>query len=663
MKNKKNFLNLKNKLKELNFNYYNLSPKVSDSEYDKLKQKYENLIKKNPSFKELDDLGVGAPPTSKFEKIKHKIPMLSLSNSFNLDDLNEFFTKANNFLKRKKNIGSFIVDCKIDGVSLSLTYKNQKLFKALTRGDGIIGEDITENILGIKEIPIVLKYCNSDLIEIRGEIFFSRDDFNNLNLELDEKNKFSNPRNAASGSLRQLDSKITNQRPLQFIPHGYGYVSDNNEFLKYEDFLLFCKRNKFKQTNLANHFNNLNEVQKYVKKIEESRNEIPFDIDGMVIKINDINIQKNLGNTSKYPRWAVAAKFHSEKALSNIINIDLQVGRTGAITPVARLKPINIGGVIVSNATLHNFDEIYRKDIRIGDFVWVERAGDVIPYVSSVDLKKRSPKNKKYKIPKKCPCNNYSIIKIKDEAVQRCSGGIKCRYAKIENLIHFVSKKAMNIDGLGEKQVKKFNELGIIKNKLDIYKISKHQNTIKGLEGYGPKSLTNLIKSIDKSKNTSLNRYIFSLGLRYVGENNSDLIASYFQSKDNFKEKIKSNSLKNDLNNIDGLGEKAINSFVEYFENKNNLIEALEIIDQLNIEKLKIYKTNSLSILFTGSLENLSRDRAKELAKNKGFKIASSVTSNLSFLVIGDKAGSKLKKAKELDIKIINEDEFLDLVN
>ena len=277
--------------------------------------------------------------------------MLSLANSFNITDLNDFFDKASNFLKIKDHKPSYIVDCKIDGVSLSLTYKNQKLTTALTRGDGMIGEDITENIISIDDIPKVLNFCKSDEIEIRGEIFFSKDDFKNLNLDLDEKKKFSNPRNAASGSLRQIDSKITNKRPLQFIPHGYGYISDHSEFTTYEGFMNFCSKNKFKKTKLAKKLSDLDDIQTYVNDIEKKRNAIPFDIDGMVIKINSIETQNKLGSTSKYPRWAVASKFNSEKALTTITNIDLQVGRTGAVTPVARLEPINIGGVIVSNAT------------------------------------------------------------------------------------------------------------------------------------------------------------------------------------------------------------------------------------------------------------------------------------------------------------------------
>ena len=661
---KKKFLKIRDEIKIFNEGYYNSQPQISDADFDKLKYEYEDLIKKNPSLKKYDDIGVGSAPSSKFQKIKHNFPMLSLANSFNITDLNDFFSKASNFLKIKNHKPSYIVDCKIDGVSLSLTYKNQKLTTALTRGDGMIGENITENIISIDDIPKVLNFCKSNEIEIRGEIFFSKDDFKNLNIDLDEKKKFSNPRNAASGSLRQIDSKITNKRPLQFIPHGYGYISDHSEFTTYEGFMNFCSKNKFKKTKLAKKLSDLDDIQIYVNDIEKKRNAIPFDIDGMVIKINSIETQNKLGSTSKYPRWAVASKFNSEKALTTITNIDLQVGRTGAVTPVARLEPINIGGVIVSNATLHNFDEIQRKDIRIGDNVWVKRAGDVIPYVSEVELSNRSKNLRKYQIPNKCPCGKFSIIQKNGEAVQRCGGEDKCPIQKIESLKHFVSKKAMNIDGLGEKQIEKFNELGILKSKTDIYIFHQHKSLISGLDGYGEKSFQNLINSIEASKNTNLTRLIFSLGIRYVGENNSEILSFFFQSKENFRNKIKSKNLVVELKNIDGLGDKAIESFDKYFQKEENKIEVFNILDNLNIENsIHKFKHNNLSILFTGSLENLSRERAKALAKTKGFKIASSVTSKLDYLVIGEKSGSKLKKAKEMNIKIINEVEFLKLIN
>ena len=664
MSTKDSFIKLRDKLKKHNNEYYNSNPSIDDSDYDDLKKRYDYLLSNNPELKKLDNLGIGASPSSKFTKFRHYEPMLSLSNSFSLSDSKDFFNKATNFLKKKNSDYIFNVDCKIDGVSLSLIYKNNKLFKAITRGDGIIGEEITENVLGIKGIPKVLKNCKSDLIEIRGEVFFLRDDFEKLNNQFEKKNQFSNPRNAASGSLRQIDSKITKNRPLRFIPHGYGKFSYEQEFLNFEEFLIFCKKNNFDQTGYAKKYNNLNNIYAYISEIEKKRSIINFDIDGMVIKISGLDLQRMLGNTNKFPRWAIAAKFSSEEALTQVKKIELQIGRTGAITPVARLKPINIGGVIVSNATLHNFDEIIRKDIRIDDFVWVKRAGDVIPYVSKVDIEKRKISNKKFNIPKKCLCGN-KIIKIKGEAVQRCSvGKNQCKYQNLETLKHFVSKKAMNIDGLGEKLIEKFVSLNLISNKHDIYELENHKDKIIKLDGFGEKSFLNLIESINKSKITSLSRYLFSLGLRYLGENNSELISLNFKNKTRFKKFIQSKKLREQLENIDGLGEKAINSFINYFSNEGNLKESFAILDIIEIEEIESnYESLNKSILFTGTLKKMSRDRAKELAKKKGYKIASNVSKNLDILVYGEKSGSKLKKANDLKINILNEKDFLNLIN
>ncbi len=664
MKTKDSLIKIKNRLKLFNKQYYNASPTITDSEYDNLKREYDKLLSKNPKLKKIDDLGIGTTPSSKFEKFKHHEPMLSLSNSFNLSDSEDFFNKASNFLKKQISNYKFNVDCKIDGVSLSLIYIDNKLFKAITRGDGIVGEDITKNVLNIKGIPKVLKNCKSKLIEIRGEVFFIRKDFEKLNKQFGKKNQFSNPRNAASGSLRQINSKVIEDRPLRFIPHGYGKFSYKEEFLNFEDFLSFCKNNEFDDTGYARKYNSLKSIYDYILEIEKKRSSIDFDIDGMVIKISDLNIQRMLGSTNKFPRWAIAAKFSSEEALTKVEKIELQIGRTGAITPVARLKPINIGGVIVSNATLHNFDEVIRKDIRINDFVWVKRAGDVIPYISKVDLEKRKRTNKKFEVPNKCLCGS-KIIKIESEAVQRCSARKnECKYQTLENFKHFVSKKAMNIDGLGEKLIEKFISLKLISNRIDIYRLEDHKDKIISLEGFGERSFFNLIDSINKSKVTSLSRYLYSLGLRYMGENNSELISLYFKNKSRFKNFIQSKKLREQIENIDGLGEKAINSFINYFSDKSNLEEAFAILDIIEIEKIEDNKISlNKSILFTGTLENMSRDRAKELAKKKGYKIASNVSKNLDILVFGKKSGSKLKKAKELKINILNEKDFLNLIN
>ena len=664
MKKEDKFIRLRDKLKGYNREYYNSNPSIDDYKYDELKKKYDYLLLNNPELIKFDNLGIGTTPSSKFEKFEHYEPMLSLSNSFNLSDTENFFEKATNYLKKQNSDYTFFVDCKIDGVSLSLIYKNNKLFKAITRGDGLIGEEITENVMGMDSIPKVLKNCKSDLIEIRGEVFFFKKDFEKFNKQLDTKNQFSNPRNAASGSLRQINSKITRDRPLRFIPHGYGKFSYDKEFLNFEEFITFCKKNNFDQTGYAKKYTSLKSIYSYVSEIEKKRSSINFDIDGMVIKINDLNLQKMLGSTNKFPRWAVAAKFSSEEAMTQIEKIELQIGRTGAITPVARLKPINIGGVIVSNATLHNFDEIKRKDIRINDFVWVKRAGDVIPYVSKVDIERRKKSSKKFVTPKKCLCG-CKIVKIEGEAVQRCSAKRnQCKYQNLESFKHFVSKKALNIDGLGGKLIEKFISLNLISNKLDIYRLENHKDKIIKLEGFGEKSFLNLIESINKSKFTTLSRYLYSLGLRYLGENNSELISLYFKNKTRLKNFIQSKKLREELENIDGLGEKAISSFVNYFSDKSNIEESFKILDLIEIKEIEKNKMSlNKSILFTGTLQGMSRDRAKELAKKKGYKIASNISKNLDILVFGEKSGSKLKKAKDLKINIINEKDFLNLIN
>ena len=640
--------------------YQDSNSDKSDSEYDLLKKKYNELINKNKNLLEYDTITVGYKPSTKFSKIKHKIPMLSLGNAFNKEDLNTFEDKINNFLNRSIEL-TYVSDLKIDGVSLSLHYLNNKLVKALTRGDGSTGEDVTENILNIKGIPHELTECKNKEIEIRGEVFMSKKEFELLNLSLGEKNQFSNPRNAASGSLRQLNHEISNSRPLNFIPHGYGYISGKEKFKTYIDFLEFCKKNKFKLTEKFQIFKNTDDIFNYVKKIGKQRIEIAYDIDGIVTKINEISTQDRLGDTSKYPRWAIASKFDSNKALTKINGVDIQVGRTGALTPVARLEPVNIGGVIVSNATLHNFEELERKDIRVGDYVWIERAGDVIPYVNSVELKNRSKDLKKYRKPKFCLCGN-KIIENKNDAVLRCSGEDECIYQFQENLNHFVSRKAFNIDGLEKKIISKFIELGFIKNRLDIFNLNKYRDSIIGLEGFGLKSYENIINSVKKSRTIILDKFIYSLGIRHIGENNSQILSYYFLNKGNLIKSIENGIKIEELTEIDGLGSKASYSLSNHLKKVKNKKEIINLIKILDIEPVKIINILNKNIVFTGTLEKISRDEAKQLAKNYGFKILSSVNKKLDYLIAGKNPGSKLKIANELNIKILSEEEFIELI-
>ena len=640
--------------------YQDSKSSKSDSEYDLIKKKYNNLLLKNKELKKYDILTIGFKPSEKFSKIKHKVQMLSLANAFNKEDLEEFEDKINNFLNRSIDF-NFISDLKIDGVSLSLLYKNNKLVQGLTRGDGSTGEDVTENILKINGIPLELKSCASKEIEIRGEVFINKKDFEKLNKTMEKKNQFSNPRNAASGSLRQLKPEITYSRPLNFIPHGYGYIDDKKFFETYDTFLKFCQKNDFNLTNEAKIFKSTDEIYKYVNKIANKRIDIPYDIDGIVTKLNEVKIQQRLGDTSKFPRWAIASKFDSNKALTKIEKIDIQIGRTGALTPVARLKSINVGGVIVSNATLHNFDELERKDVREGDYVWIERAGDVIPYVHSVDITKRNKNLRKYKKPAYCLCGN-KVIENKIEAVLRCSGEKNCSYQFQENLIHFISRKALNIDGLGKKIILKFIHLGFIKNKLDIFNIEKYRNEIIELDGFGIQSYNNIINSIKKSKKITLDKFIYSLGIRHIGENNALILAKYFLNKEMLAKSVEKGVLIEKLLEIDGLGNKASYSLINYLNNNINKKEISGLIQILNISKAEIINSLNQSIVFTGTLEELSRDEAKQLAKKYGFKILSTVSSKLDYLVIGKKPGTKLKMANELKVKIITEKEFIELI-
>ena len=640
-------------------------PEISDKDYDlyvfennKLEKKYPNLILKNgPNSK------VGSPPSSKFNKIKHKTPMLSLGNAFNEKDLNEFLERIKKFLKLQNNLEiNFIAEPKIDGLSLNLFYKKGKLVSASTRGDGKIGEDVTRNILNVKNIPQVLsaKYFPQE-IEIRGEIFLNKSDFIFLNNNLKDGEKFSNPRNAAAGSLRQLDSNISKNRPLKFIAHGIGYSSKD-----YKDIVEFyndLKKWKIPFNNLTNTNIMFKSAMNYFKNVEKIRGSLDYDIDGIVYKIRDYNIQKRLGFVGKNPRWAIALKFSAEKTSTEIIDIDFQIGRTGAITPVARLKSVNIGGVLVSNATLHNFEEIEKKDIRIGDIVEIQRAGDVIPQVTKV-IEKKNKRSKPIIAPRLCPSCKSKTVKEPGEAIVRCINSYQCESQKIGQIIHFVSKKSMNIDGFGEKQVNQFYNLNLINKIEDIFNLHKYKNKIITLEGWGNLSFENLIKSINISKDIPLDKFIFSLGIRYIGETISRLLAKEFLSIDSFINNI---NKKERINLIDGLGPKAVQSITSYFKKSENFLCINNLKKILKIENFTQPINNNFfsnkNIVFTGALKELSRDEAKHLSQEIGAKISSAVSKNTDFLIIGDKPGSKLKKAKDLKINVLTENEWLKKIN
>ena len=662
---KKEYLNKISKLEKHNEAYYDKnSPKISDSEYDDLKKEIIDLEKK---YKFLDHEKspskiVGFKPSKNFKKIKHKVPMLSLSNAFDENDLINFEKKIKNYLNLENSYQiEYSTEPKIDGISASLTYINGKLSQGLSRGDGSEGEDITKNLLTIKDIP---KKINSkdfpNVIDIRGEVFIKNNDFKKLS------SKFANPRNAASGSLRQKDPRVTSNIPLNFIAYTYGY-EEGLKSQKQTDFINLLEKWGFKTNPYNKKISGIKNLITNHKNLEKERSEIEFDIDGLVYKINDFKLQKRLGFVANAPRWAIAHKFAANSATSKIMNIEIQIGRTGALTPVAKIKPVNIGGVVVSNVTLHNEDEINRKDIRVSDTVIVERAGDVIPHVVSVDLKKRPKNSKKFQFPEKCPsCNSktikeYNLTTKKKDAVRRCtSQGFDCEKMSIEKLKHFVSKEAFNIDGLGKKIVEDFWTKKIIRYPQDIFNLN--FDLIKNLEGWGDLSVSNLKYSIDLKRTINLDRFIFSLGIRHIGLENSKLIANYLKDPQKFFDLFKSNRIY-DLLNLDGIGQTQINSLKLFFKNSTNIKILDELKKILNINSLEAKKINgklnNKSFLITGKLVGISRSEAKSLIESNSGKILSNVNKKLDFLIVGEKPTlKKVNQAKELKIKILNQEEF-----
>jgi len=671
LKNNKIYL-VKERLKELSkvINYHNNlyhkldKPEISDSDFDKyikevniIEFNFPQLTNKNSPNKKIGDR-----ISNKFDKIEHKFKMLSLSNAFNQLDLIDFDERIRKFLNIESNNKiEFIAEPKIDGLSLNLFFKDGKLVSAGTRGDGSIGENVTKNISNISGIPKhLIGYDSYSEIEIRGEVFLEKKEFINLNLKLEDKDKFSNPRNAAAGSLRQIDPEITKKRPLKFIAHGIGYSS--KEYKSVENFYIDLKTWGIPYNKNIKKVDTIESMIKYFKEIESKRGSIEYDIDGIVFKINDFNLQKRLGYVGKNPRWAVALKFSAEKTSTKIIKIDFQVGRTGAITPVARLESVNIGGVLVSNATLHNFDEIKKKDIRVGDLVQIQRAGDVIPQVIKV-IRKNKKRNDLILTPKICPACGGPTAKEENEVILRCIHSDKCDAQILGQLIHFVGKKSINIDGFGEKQIKQFYKLKFIKKIDDIFNINNFKDKIVNLEGWGKQSFDNLSMAIDNSKKISLDKFIFSLGIRYVGETISRLLAKEFVST---KEFIKNSTNKEKLSLIDGLGPKAIKSLIIFFKNKNNFLIVNNLINILNIKNFKKIQSNNFftnkNLVFTGTLKKMSRDEAKYLAQENGAKIGSSISKSTNFLIIGEKPGSKKIKAEKLKINILTEDEWIEKI-
>ena len=661
-------------LNEQNKFYYGKdSPIVTDEQYDNLKKKIIELEKKYYFLKKYSSIDniIGFKPSSKFTKIKHAKPMLSLSNAFSFDDIKDFEKKINNYLNNKKLELTFAIEPKIDGISASLTYKDGILIRGLSRGDGTTGEDILTNLQTIKQIPKKISGKNiPKILEIRGEVYIGKKDFEKI------KDKFANPRNAAGGSLRQKNSAMTAKIPLQFFAYAFGEVSPLI-FKNQTGFLKKINEWGFK-TNSYNYLaQNISDIENQYKKIEKIRSNLDYDIDGLVVKIDNLRLQTRLGNTSNSPRWAIAYKFSSVKATTRVKDIIIQVGRTGALTPVAKVEPVTVGGVVVSNATLHNEDEIIRKDIRIGDHVTIQRAGDVIPQVVSVDLKKREKKLKKFIFPVKCPsCGSETIKETnsntkKVDAVRRClDKEYKCQHIAKEKLKHFVSKDAFNIDGLGKKVIDQFWELKLIKSPADIFNLDYAK--IANLEGWGKLSANNLETAIKKSSNISIDKFIYSLGIRHIGLENAKLLGNFFTSINKminiFTLEKRKNLLKN-IHELDGIGLAQLKSLENFFSNKSNIKVVSDLIRNLKIENSKILKKDgklsSKTIMFTGGLEKISRSEAKSLVEENGGKVLGSISKKLDILVIGGNkpTKSKIEKAKELGVNIISEEDWYKFLN
>jgi DNA ligase (NAD+) len=642
---------------------------VDDAEYDLLKkeifhleQKYEFLKSKNSPI-----LKVGFKPSKNFKKITHKVPMLSLSNAFSENDLINFEKKILNYINDFKfEEIEYSAEPKIDGISSSLIYKDGVFIKGLSRGDGKEGEDITENLKTIRDIPQKISYKNfPSEIDIRGEVFIKNTDFASLT------DRFANPRNAASGSLRQKDPKKTEKIPLKFIAYTYGFENGMN-FKKQSEFLEHLSLWGFKTNPLNKVLKGIKNLMKNYAEIEKKRSEIDFDIDGIVYKVNDFKLQNRLGYVANAPRWAIAHKFSANKGVSKILDIDIQIGRTGALTPVAKIKPINIGGVLVSNASLHNEDEIDRKDIRINDYVVVERAGDVIPHIVSVEINKRSNDTKKFLFPTLCPsCGSktikeYNNITKKKDAVRRCSSeGFECEKIAIEKIKHFVSKEAFNIDGFGKKIVEKFWDLKLVRYPQDIFKLD--YSKIEKLDGWGDLSVNNLKYSIDQKKKISLDRFIYALGIRHIGIETAKLISRHVKTSKNFLN-LQNDSALTEIENIDGIGETQIQSIKKFFSIKINRLILKELNQVLQIESLKKITNYGLlkgkTFMFTGKLLNISRSEAKNLIEKNSGSLVSNVSKRLDFLIIGEKPTKrKVESAKELKIKIITQSEWLKMLN
>jgi DNA ligase (NAD+) len=669
-----------NEIKKANDAYYVAdAPRMADAEYDLLVRLLKDTLRTKKLwaryFKKIEE--VGAKPSTKFKKVRHAVPMLSLDNAFTDEDVAEFVERVVRFLKLTET-PAFTAEPKIDGLSLSLRYEDGALVTGATRGDGAEGEDVTANVKTLRDIPQNLKGRKlPDIVEVRGEVYMTHEDFLQLNkrqAELDEP-VYANPRNSAAGSLRQKDPKITASRNLRFFAYAWGEMSampaDTQAGMV--EWLGDCG---FKINPLFRTCRSVEAMLDFYRDIELKRAKLGYDIDGVVYKLDRLDWQQRLGFISRSPRWAIAHKFAAEKATTVVKDIDIQVGRTGALTPVAKLEPVTVGGVVVQNATLHNEDEIARKDVRIGDTVTIQRAGDVIPQVLGVVLEKRPKNAKPYKFPDTCPVCGSHAVREEGEAVRRCTGGLICPAQQVERLRHFVSRDAFDIEGLGEKQVQAFYADGLIMEPADIFTLQKRNarasRKLEDREGYGETSVRNLFAAIEERRKIPLNRLIYALGIRHIGEGNAKLLARHYLTIEAFLEGMKAagkgeeSDAWQELNNIGGIGEIVAEAVVEFFKEKKNR-EALDrLLQEIEVEPMEQAKTDSpvagKTVVFTGTLEKMTRNEAKAQAERLGAKVSGSVSKKTDLVVAGPGAGSKLADAQKFGVKVVSEDEWLEMI-
>ena len=652
------------------------APTISDAEYDALRRSYTALEEAFPELASADSLNrkVGAAPSEKFAKVRHRVPMLSLGNIFADDEVEEFCARVRRFLGMGESAPLDVVaEAKIDGLSCSLRYENGELVQAATRGDGYEGEDVTANARVVEAIPKRLEGAPR-IFEARGEVYMRHADFAALNARQAAAGKptYANPRNFAAGSLRQLDARMTAERPLQFFAYAWGETSEaiaSTQFGAIEAMARFGL-----PTNpLTKLCHSAEEMLAQYRSIEEKRATLGYDIDGVVYKVNDLALQQRLGFVSRSPRWAVAHKFPAEQAMTIVEAIEINVGRTGALTPIAKLKPVTVGGVVVSNATLHNEDEIARKDVRVGDTVVVQRAGDVIPQVLAVAPDKRPPDSKPYVFPETCPvCGSAALREIDEktgekDVVRRCTGTLICPAQAVEGLKHFVSRNAFDIEGLGEKLIELFFTEGLIRTPADIFTLKAHDGQgrppLREWEGFGETSALNLFNAIDARRTIALNRFLYALGIRHVGETNARRLARHFGDWESLRAAARAENAAEELSGVGGIGPVVAEAIAEFFAEPRNEAALDALVRQVTVEPMEAIAAGhplaGQTIVFTGSLERMTRDEAKAVAERLGAKVSGSISAKTNLVVAGPGAGSKLAKAREFGVETIDEEEWI----